>query len=420
MLVDLLRLSRVTVLYGGEGVGKTTLLTTGVLPLLRASAQDRKLARNVKLPPSPAVPGQHAGDGANYGAEIAIVFDRWTSPPLEALHSRILDAFRRERIPIVWPRSSLAANLAAWNQEFGVRFFILLDAFEQYLHAPLDQAGIAEFGEEFVRMVNEPSLAVNFLLSLRGEREGLLSRFQGRIRDFDDAFVRLSTVHPVPPPSLVRGAHAQTEARAAAERVQMEEAMRALKEVKAKAREEADARAAAEAKARAAAAEGSEARRRIQAEAEANAKAAEATVAKAQEIAEEAARSKVQAEARAEKERQARVEAEDRAKAEATVRIKDAMEAKARAEAEARARADAETKARAAVEAQMKTLQDALQQAESRSKREAEERARMEQEIRAHQEAERKAREQAEMRAKAAEEAVVKMRAELQAIIDAE
>ena len=42
MLVELLRLSRLTVLYGAEGAGKTTLLKTNVLPLLRGRAPDNR------------------------------------------------------------------------------------------------------------------------------------------------------------------------------------------------------------------------------------------------------------------------------------------------------------------------------------------------------------------------------------------
>jgi hypothetical protein len=48
VLVDLLRLSRVTLLYGAQGVGKTTLLRMGVLPLLRRRSEDRNIAQPEK------------------------------------------------------------------------------------------------------------------------------------------------------------------------------------------------------------------------------------------------------------------------------------------------------------------------------------------------------------------------------------
>ena len=108
---------------------------------------------------------------------------------------------------------NLGGNLAAWNKEHGFRFFIILDCFEQYLHAPHDRAGIAEFEHEFVRMINQPRLPAHFLLSLRDDAEPLLNRFKERINGFGDAFLRLPDLHcaAAPPVAPRSRAHQSIE-----------------------------------------------------------------------------------------------------------------------------------------------------------------------------------------------------------------
>ncbi len=209
MLEELLRLSRVTVLYGAQGVGKTMLLKTGVLPLLRSRAEERDKPRIV-VP----FPARHGGK-VERGGEIAIVFDRWSNTPLTDLQEQILDMLPIGSPPMATVMPTLTDILAAWNEEIGVRFFVILDSFEQYLRAPFDRAGIAEFDDEFVRMVNEPLLAAHFLLSVRDDAEALLNRYRARISGFGDAFLRLPDLHPVTAPSTAPSAQTHQSAAAA-------------------------------------------------------------------------------------------------------------------------------------------------------------------------------------------------------------
>jgi len=215
MLVELLRLSRVTVLYGAQGAGKTTLLKRRVLPLLRSSLEVRNLAQGDK--PRMVVPfrGRHGGT-VERGGEITIVFDRWSNTPLTDLQEQILDMLPIGSPPMATVMPTLTDILAAWNDEIGVRFFVVLDSFEQYLRAPFDRAGIAEFDDEFVRMVNEPFLAAHFLLSVRDDAEALLmNRYRDRISGFGDAFLRLPDLHAVTVRSLAPGAQTHRSAAAA-------------------------------------------------------------------------------------------------------------------------------------------------------------------------------------------------------------
>jgi hypothetical protein len=214
MLVELLRLSRVTLLYGAQGAGKTTLLKRGVLPLLRSSFEVRNLAQGDK--PRIVMPfrGRHGGT-VERGGEITIVFDRWSNTPLTDLQEQILDMLPIGSPPMATVMPTLTDILAAWNEEIGVRFFVILDSFEQHLRVPLDRAGIAEFDDEFVRMANEPLLAAHFLLSVRDDAEALLNRYGERISGFGDAFLRLPELHPVTAPSLPTGAQTHRSAAAA-------------------------------------------------------------------------------------------------------------------------------------------------------------------------------------------------------------
>ena len=196
MLVEVLRLSRLTVLYGAEGAGKTTLLKTGVLPLLRVRADDR-LAQDETGAIAPSPDRQSENRAMDRGPDVAIVFDRWESAPLAALRSQICDALRSNTPHLAEPHPELADSLAAWNKALSVRFFIILDGFEQYLRAPFDRADIADFDEELVRIINAPGREIHFLLSIRDDAEALLSRFRGRICGLDDAFLRLPRMQSV-------------------------------------------------------------------------------------------------------------------------------------------------------------------------------------------------------------------------------
>ena len=188
-------------LYGAEGAGKTTLLKTNVLPLLRTRAPDNRPPQDEKPRVVVPFPDRRVGERTS-GVEVAVIFDRWDSEPLPALMARILHTLRSESIRTTAPLPFLTDSLTAWNKALGVRFFIILDGFEQYLRAPFDRAGIAEFDEEFVRAINTPRLAAHFLLCVRDDAEALLNRFRGRIVGFGDAFVRLPSFHKVTPPSL--------------------------------------------------------------------------------------------------------------------------------------------------------------------------------------------------------------------------
>jgi len=195
ILAQLLRLSRLTVLYGEAGAGKTALLKNGVLPQLRRRASDRDFtAAPASAKELPFPDRRQIHPAAERAPEVAIFFDEWNEAPLAALEARMRGALRARRPRTAEPAASMAKSLRAWNQELGVRFLIIFDAFDEYLAASRDAPGIRNFGAEFVEVLKDDRLPANFLLALRDERS-LVERFEGRIACLGDTSVRLPSWH---------------------------------------------------------------------------------------------------------------------------------------------------------------------------------------------------------------------------------
>jgi hypothetical protein len=171
LLVDLVRLSRLTLLYAEAGADKSAVLRSSVMPLLQRGA----------------------GTGHT---ELAVLFDKWNEAPLLALISHIEDTIRAaapgarlENSP--HDAGALSAALAGWQKTLGITFVIIFDRFEQYLSAAPDLPEIRKFEEEFVAAVNDRALRANFLLALEEEAAPLLGRLRQRIPGLGDARVRL-------------------------------------------------------------------------------------------------------------------------------------------------------------------------------------------------------------------------------------
>jgi hypothetical protein len=195
ILAQLLRQSRLTVLYGEAGAGKTALLKNGVLPRLRRRASDRDFTvapESTKELPFPD--RRQIYTAAERAPEVAIFFDEWNEAPLAALEARMRGALPARRPRTAEPAASMAKSLGAWNKELGARFLIIFDAFDEYLAASRDAPGIRIFDAQFVEVLKDDRLPANFLLALRDERP-LLERFEGRIARLGDTLVRLPSWH---------------------------------------------------------------------------------------------------------------------------------------------------------------------------------------------------------------------------------
>lgn len=155
--------SRLTLLYGPSGVGKSSLLNAGVVADLRALAD------------------KDAEDGAV--PFLVIAFNSWRDDPAAALLDCIATAaalvgYRGSPVDTGTP---LAAALRAWTERLGCDLLIILDQFEEYFLYQ-GHGGHDRFGGEFPEAVNGVSLRANFVVALREDALAQLDLFKGRVQ----------------------------------------------------------------------------------------------------------------------------------------------------------------------------------------------------------------------------------------------
>lgn len=150
VIVDNVTTSRISVLYGESGVGKSSLLNAAVTPTLRADPES-----------------------------LVIVYNSWYADPAVGL----IDAIRRaagDRSAEILT-GDLTRALEALVKLTGRRVLVILDQFEEYFQYHSGESGPATFAEQFPRAVMSPMLDANFLLSIRSDSLWLLDFFKTRI-----------------------------------------------------------------------------------------------------------------------------------------------------------------------------------------------------------------------------------------------
>jgi WD40 repeat protein len=146
VVVANLMASRLTVLFGPSGVGKTSLLRAGVAHALRS------------------VPD----------ADV-VVFSAWPVDPLHGLRAAIADTARVEDAG-----EPLHELLAAASAAIGGDLYVILDQFEEYFlyHDPDEDGALAD---ELAEAIRRPGLRANFLLGIREDALAKLDAFKGRV-----------------------------------------------------------------------------------------------------------------------------------------------------------------------------------------------------------------------------------------------
>jgi WD40 repeat protein len=154
--------SRLTVLYGPSGVGKSSLLRAGVIRSLRALSETEPLA--------------------------VAYLSSWSGDPVTAIEDTVrgalTDAFGGD--PGDAP-GDLPDRLDAWTAALGCDFLLIFDQFEELFlyHA---EGGLLELLPE---LVTRPGLRVNVVLGIRDDELARLDVFKARIPNLFSNYLRL-------------------------------------------------------------------------------------------------------------------------------------------------------------------------------------------------------------------------------------
>ncbi len=158
--------SRLTVLYGPSGVGKSSLLNAGVAHHLRRVAQQSLEERGT---PEFAV----------------IVFGSWRDDPLRELARAV-----REQLSDPIPRS-VEQSLDTVTSRLNCDLIVILDQFEEYFLYHANDGGNGGFERHLARAINEGGRRMSFLISIREDSLAKLDRFEARIPGIFENRIRI-------------------------------------------------------------------------------------------------------------------------------------------------------------------------------------------------------------------------------------
>ncbi|MEP7200127.1 MAG: AAA family ATPase, partial [Chloroflexota bacterium] len=179
--------SRLLLLYGPSGVGKSSVLRAGVVHALRAQIE-RNLAER------------------NEPEFIVVYFNNWRDEPLAGLVAAVGAGLAPA------PNGQPSAGQPSAGQPHGLKdhlglplheilesvanqtnadLLIILDQFEEYFLYHANEDGAGTFFAEFPRAVNRAGLRANFLVSIREDALAKLDRFKGHIPSLFDNYLRI-------------------------------------------------------------------------------------------------------------------------------------------------------------------------------------------------------------------------------------
>lgn len=210
MLAQLLRTSRLALLFGETGSDKTALLKSGLMPLLRRRAGDTAgpvaARESGVVVPFPDRRRRASARTAKRRREFVVYFDDWAETPLESLKARIHLAAATDPAEVHAMPERLSEILALLGRRLEADFIILLDRFEAFLQAPSGREDITQFANELTEAINQEQLPANFLIALDEEARPRLAALRAGIPGFDDFSLKLtcapgSRPAGAPPPS---------------------------------------------------------------------------------------------------------------------------------------------------------------------------------------------------------------------------
>jgi WD40 repeat protein len=180
VLIGNLRASRLTLLYAGSGVGKSSLLRAGVASRLSELAD-----RSVRELGSPR--------------NIPVVFSSWRDDPTDDLIEEVLRSTSRFLAPELLDNiegQRLVDLLDAISRTTDATVLVILDQFEEYFLYRTRESREGRFAEELSACLNRPDLRANFMISIREDAYSRLGDlFQGRIDNVYGNYLHLENLN---------------------------------------------------------------------------------------------------------------------------------------------------------------------------------------------------------------------------------
>lgn len=171
-----LRASRLTIVYGASGVGKTSLMHAGVVRRLREQSRAQSTGQRKRAP-------------------LAVcVFAAWRDDPIPGLAGAMRTAVTEvlgETDLAPWQRGTPLIDVVRKWSEHVRSILVVLDQFEDYFLYHDENGGEGTFDAELAALVNEPNLRVNFVISIREDAWAKLDRFEGRIASLFSNYIRI-------------------------------------------------------------------------------------------------------------------------------------------------------------------------------------------------------------------------------------
>jgi WD40 repeat protein len=179
-----------TLLYGGTGVGKSSVLRAGVAHRLREQGHANLAAG--RLP-----------------EQLVAVVRRWRDDPMVTMRQRVEQALRDLYPSALEPSDpeDLGDALGLWAERIEGPILIILDQVEEYFL--YQRHSTTSFSDEFPRIANSPDILANFVVAIREDTVTWLDEFKPMLPSLYDNTLRIRQLDE---PSARRAIEAPLEA----------------------------------------------------------------------------------------------------------------------------------------------------------------------------------------------------------------